>query len=90
MVTNNKFDTRKLETYDHDVLILPLLTPQIAIVQITNKFTLNKNRLLKNHILLNFKLYVYSLRKKNMLNINTLLKNIGKVKKVEENSASNN
>lgn len=47
MIANNKFDTRKLEKYDHEVLILPSLMPQTTKFEITDKFTLDKNRLLK-------------------------------------------
>ena len=57
---------------------------------ITNQFTHNKNRLLRNHIVVPVKLYIYNSCEKHMLNIKTLLKNTAKVKKVEENFASNN
>ena len=40
----------------HDIFKLPLLTPQANIFGITDEFTLVKNKLLKNHILLIFKL----------------------------------
>ena len=81
MIANNKFDTRKLETYDHEVLILPSLMPQTTKFEITDKFTFDKNRLLKDHILLKFKLYAYNSCEKRMLDVNTLLENIGKLKK---------
>ena len=40
----------------YDIFKLPLLTPQANIFGITDEFTLVKNKLLKNHILLIFKL----------------------------------
>lgn len=46
--------------------------------------------LLRNYILLFFKLYTYNSCEKHMLNINNLLNNTAKVKKLGENIASNN
>ena len=69
--------------YFYDVLIIPLPTPQAGIFGITDEFTLDKNILLNNskefdnNILL---IFAYS-REKHMLNRNTLLNNIAKVKK---------
>ena len=60
-----------------------LITPQAGIFGITDEFTLDKNILLNNNkeidnnILL---IFAYS-QEKHMLNINTLLNNIAKVKK---------
>ena len=48
----------------YDVLVLPSLTSQTALVGISNEFTIDKNKLLKNHILLVFKLHSYSSQKK--------------------------
>ena len=66
----------------HEVFIFPLLTPQTAIFGATDKLTLDENRLLKNHIPLIFKLYIYISHEKHMLNLSTLLKNVEKNKKV--------
>ena len=70
----------------YDVLVLPLLTSQTALVGISNEFAIDKNKLLKNHILLVFKLHSYSSQKKHVLNINTLLNNVAKVKEVGKKS----
>ena len=65
-------------------MILPSLTPQVAIFGITNEFTINRDKLLENHILLIFTINIYYSWKKHKLDINTLLNNIAKVKKVEK------
>ena len=62
------------------VIILPLLAPQTGIARITGMFPLDISRLLKN--LLKLK---YNSREKHILNIYSLLTNISKVKKLEEN-----
>ena len=62
-------------------LILPTLTPQTAIFEFldfTNIF--ENNKILINHILLIFKLYVYNSRGKKLININNLVAEIRKVK----------
>ena len=60
---SNRYGT-SCACFFHDALILPLLTPQTAIFGITDKFTLAKNRLLKNHILLIVRPYIYNSREK--------------------------
>lgn len=54
----------------HYVLILPLF----------NEFTIHKDRLLRNHTLLTFKLCIYSLREKHISNKKNIVTNISKVK----------
>ena len=54
----------------HYVLILPLF----------NEFNIHKDRLLRNHTLLTFKLCIYSLREKHISNKKNIVTNISKVK----------
>ena len=75
-------------------LILSTLTSQTAILGIldsvsNNSFSEN-NKILINHILLIFKLYVYKSREKKLTNINNLMAKILKVKKIEKEIALNN
>ena len=59
--------------------ILPSLTPQAAILGLTNKA--NNIYSLLNHILLFFKYYVYRSREKHILNIDILIGNLIQIKK---------
>ena len=67
-------------------LILPTLTPQTAIfgfLDYTNNDSIfENNKCLSNHILLIFKLYVYKSREKKLLNINNLIAEIQKIKRI--------
>ena len=77
-----------------NTLILPTLTPQTAILGIldcvsNNSFSEN-NKIFINHILLIFKLYVYKSREKKCININNLMTEIQKVKRIEKAIALNN
>ena len=69
-------------------LILPTLTPQTAIfgfLDYTNNDSIfENNKCLSNHILLIFKLYVYKSREKKLLNINNLIAEIQKIKRIEK------
>ena len=69
-------------------LILPTLTPQTAIFGFfhytNNDSTFENNKCLCNHILLIFKFFVYKSREKNLLNINNLIAEIWKLKRVEK------
>ena len=75
-------------------LILPTLTPQTAIFEFldyTNNVSIfENNKCLSNHILLIFKLYVYNSREKNLLNINNLIAEIQKIKRIEKEIAPPN
>ena len=58
---------------------------------INNLLYLNKKiflNILQNHILLIFKVYVYQSRERGVLNLNSLIKNVTKVKKIERKIAS--
>ena len=72
-------------------LILPTLTPQTAIfgfLDYTNNDSIfENNKCLSNHILLIFKLYVYKSREKKLLNINNLIAEIQKIKRIEKEIA---
>ena len=65
----------------------PDLTPQAALFGFVNESNNNLN-ILQNHILLIFKLYVYQSRERGVLNLNSLIKNVTKVKKLEGKIAS--
>ena len=59
-------------------LDFPDLTPQVALFGFINESDNNLN-MLQNHILI-FKLYVYQSRQRGVLNLNSLIKNVTKVK----------
>ena len=65
--------------------------PQTAIfgfLDSANNDSLYKNdKVLSNHILLIFKLYVYKSREKKLVNINNLIAEIGKVKRIKKQIA---
>ena len=63
------------------------LTPQTALFGFINESDNNLN-ILQNHTLLIFKLYVYRSRERGVLNLNSLIKNVTKVKKLERKIAS--
>ena len=74
----------KLCIFFHDMLILPLWTPQAAIFGITIKFaqfTQQKQAAQKSYSV-DFTLNIYNSQKKHKLNIKTLLNNIANLKKV--------
>ena len=77
-----------------NTLILPTLTPQTAILGIldsaSNNSFFENNEILINHILLIFKLYVYKSGEKKFININNLIVEIRKVKRIEKEIALNN
>ena len=77
-----------------NTLILPTLTSQTAILGILNSVSNNSffenNKVLINHILLFFKLYVCKSREKKFININNLIAEIRKVKRIEKDIALNN
>ena len=68
-------------------LDFPDLTPQADLFGFVNESDNNLN-ILQNHILLIFKLYVYQSRERGVLNLNSLIKNVTKVKKLERRIAS--
>ena len=68
-------------------LDFPDLTPQVALFGFVSESDNNLN-ILQNHILLIFKLYVYQSRERRVLNLNSLIKNVTKVKKLERKIAS--
>ena len=78
-----------LVQYFQNSLVLPTLTPQTAIFGIldsTNSdYNFKKNKLLFNHIILIFKLYVYRYKEKQFIHINNLIAEIESVKAIEKN-----
>ena len=76
-----------------NTLISPTLTLQTVILRIldsvsNNSFSEN-NKILINHILLIFKLCAYKSREKKFININNLIAEIRKVKRIEKEIALN-
>ena len=88
-----KFLWSELVQYFQNTLILPT-SPQTAILGIldfvSNNSFFENNKILINHILLIFKLYVYKSREKKFININNLIAEIRKVKRIEKEIALNN
>ena len=78
--------------YFQNSFVLPILTPQTAIfgfLDSTNSdYNLKKNKLLINHILLIFKLYVYRSREKQFIHINNLIAEIKRAKAIEKEIAT--
>ena len=68
-------------------LNLPFLSPQTASLGFTNTYC--NDILLKNHILLLFKIYVYNSRKHEKISLNNL-RNVTKVKNIEREIAEKN
>ena len=75
-------------------LVLPTLTPQTAIFgffdSTKSEYNFKKNKLLINHILLIFKLYVYRSREKQFIYINNLITEIRSAKAIEKEIAASN
>ena len=80
-----KFFGTNLLFFETD-LDFPNLTPQAALFGFINESDNNLN-ILQNHILLIFKLYIYQSRERGVLNLNGLIKNVTKVKKLERKIA---
>ena len=74
-----------------NTLTLPTLTPQTAIFgildSVRNNSFFENNKIFLNNILLIFKLYVYKSREKNFINIDNLIAEIRKVKRIEKEIA---
>ena len=68
-------------------LNFPDLTPQATLLGFIIESEYNLN-ILQNHILLIFKLYIYQSREGGVLNLNSLIKNVIKVKKLERKISS--
>ena len=77
-----------LVQYFQNKLILPTLTPHAAIFRIlesaSNDSTFKNNKAFINHFLLIFKLYVFISREKMFINLNILIAQIRKVKRIEK------
>ena len=75
-------------------LVLPTLTPQTIIFgildSVSNISFFGNNKVFVSYVLLIFKLYVYKTREKKFININSLIAEIRKVKKIEKEIALNN
>ena len=67
---------------------MPYLSPQTAFLGFTNTYC--NDILLKNQILLLFKVYVYNSRKHEKISLNNLIRNVTKVKNIEKEIAKNN
>ena len=76
-----------LVQYFQNSLVLPTLTPQTSIFGFLD---FKKNKLLINHILLIFKLYVYRSRGKQFIHINNLIAEIKSAKAIEKVIATSN
>ena len=89
-----KFLWSELVQCFQNTLILPTLPPQTAILgtlgSVKNSSFSENNEILINHILLIFQLYVYKSREKKFININNLIAEIQKVKRIEKEIALNN
>ena len=73
---------KELKRYFSPVFNMPDITPQSAIFGfIDNNY---ENLLLINHILLIFKWYIFKTRKKEQVNLNSLIKYICKIKNMEK------
>ena len=74
--------------------MLPILTPQTVISGFLNSINseqnLKKNKLLINHILLIFKLYVNRSREKQFIHINNLIAEIESAKAIEKEITASN
>ena len=77
-----------------NTLMLPNLTLKTAIlaifVSVSNNSFFENNKIFVNHIVYIFKLYVYKSREKKIININNLIAEIRKVKRIEKGIALNN
>ena len=79
---------KSLISFFDKCLNLPYLSPQTAFPGFTNIF--RNNILLRNHILLLFKISVYNSRKHEKISPNNLVRNVAKVKNIEKEIAGNN
>ena len=89
-----KFLWSELVQCFQNTLIVRTLTPQTAILgildSVSNNSFFENNKILINHILLIFKLYVYKSREKKFINTNNLIAEIRKVKRIEKEIVLNN
>ena len=89
-----KFLWSELVQCFQNTLILPTLTPQTAILgildSVSNNSFFENNKELINYQILIFKLYVYKSREKKFININSLIAEIRKVKRIVKEIALNN
>ena len=80
--------------YFQNSFVLPILTPQTAIfgfLDSTNSdYNFKKNKLLINHILLIFKLYVYRSREKQFIHMNNLIAEIKSANAIEKEIVTRN
>ena len=67
-----------------------LISPTLFLDSVSNNSFFENNKTLVNHILLLFKLYIYKSREKKFLNINNLIFEIRKVKRIEKEIGLNN
>ena len=79
---------RNLNSFHNKCLTQPYLTSQTAFFGFTNTYP--NDTLIKNHILLVFKKYVYKSRKYEKISLNTLTRNVTKEKKQRKKIAENN
>ena len=74
-----------LNNFFNNTIILPNLTLQTAILGFDGNV---HDKVLVNHILLIFKLYIYNSREKGQISTNNLIANITKIKKTEKELAT--
>ena len=83
-----------LVQYFQNSLVLPTLTPQTAIFRLLNStnsdHNFKKNKLLINHILVIFKLYVYRSREKQFIHMNNLIAEIKSANAIEKEIVTSN
>ena len=79
---------KSLMSFFDKCLNLAYISPQAAFLGFTSTYC--NDILLKNHILLLFKIYVYNSRKHEKMSLNNLIINITKVKNNEKEIAGNN
>ena len=96
MYNNTRSKVRVDNTYSDEfgvkVLKLELIRVQYVGIldSVSNDSFFEKNKILINHILLIFKLYVYKSREKKFINLNNLIAEIQKIKRIEKEIALNN
>ena len=78
---------RHLISFFDKSLNLPFLSPQTASLGFSNTYC--NDILLKNHILLLFKIYVYNSKKHEKISLNNLIRNVTKVKNIGKETAGN-
>ena len=79
---------KSLISFFDKCLNLPYLTPQTAFLGFTDTYC--NDILLKNRILLLFKIYGYNSRKHEKISLNNLISNVTKVKNIEKEFVGNN